>query len=124
VSSDELTLESVAEELDAVTKSGASLDKSKTDEADLTLGRLFRAVQKFNYLTQIQMNAKANLKPLDTGTMVPQPGDSLSILDDFDTWVQKIKQALSQIAKFLGAAQYSIGVQFPFAISVSITFNP
>ena len=116
----ELSLDSVAAELDAITLSAASLNNN-TDEAELALGRLFRAVQKFNYLTRAQLSP--NLKPFDSGTQVP-PSDSTGILQDFDTWVQKFKEALAQIAKVFGAAQYSIGVQFPFALSVSVTFAP
>jgi hypothetical protein len=114
MSSDALTLDSIEEELNGITQSIENLDSSNTEQGELAMGRLFRAVQKFNYLSQTSSPAK----PLDTGQPPP------SILDDFDTWVQKFKQALSEIATFLGAAQYTIGVQFPFTISVSITFVP
>jgi hypothetical protein len=114
MSSDALTLDSIEEELNGITQSIENLDSSNTEQGELAMGRLFRAVQKFNYLSQTSSPAK----PLDAGQ--PPPG----ILDDFDTWVQKFKQALSEIATFLGAAQYTIGVQFPFTISVSITFVP
>jgi hypothetical protein len=115
VSSDELTLDSIEAELDGITQSVKNMDSSKTEQGDLAMGRLFRAVQKFNYLSQTSSPAR----PLDAGVQ-PPPG----ILDEFDKWVQKFKQALSEIATFLGAAQYTIGVQFPFTISVSITFVP
>ena len=113
--STELTLDSVAAELDAITQSVSGQD-AKTEEAELALGKLFGAVQKFNYLSQAQLNA--SMKPLDAGP----PADTMGTLQDFDTWVQKFKEALAQIAKALGAAQYTIGVQFPFALSVSVTF--
>ena len=114
-----LSLDSISAELDDLTQSVKNLDASQTQEGELAMGRLFRAVQKFNYLSQTQMTTAA--KSLDSGGVpAPPPG----ILDQFDTWVQKFKEALAEIAKFLGAAQYTIGVQFPFTISVSITFVP
>ncbi len=118
MSSSAVTLESIEAEFNAITRSLKNPDTSEQEQGELAMGRLFRAVQKFNYLSQLQLNFTA--KSLDAGG-VPE---ALGILDQFDAWVQKFKQALSEIAKVLRAAQYSIGVQFPFSISVSITFIP
>jgi hypothetical protein len=121
MSSNDFSLDSIAVELAAITQSIDSLDKTSQTDAELALGRLFRAVQKFNYLSQIQVGQ--SMKPFDSGVQGPEVGDA-GILNDFDTWVQKFKEALAQIAKVLAASQYTIGVQFPFTISVSVTFVP
>ena len=123
MSSKDLTLDSILSELSAITQSIASLDKgSQTDQAELALGKLFGAVQKFNYLSQQQLGLSA--KPLDSGVQGPPAAGDTGILNEFDTWVQKFKEALDQIAKVLRASRYTIGVQFPFTIAVSITFIP
>jgi hypothetical protein len=121
MSSNEFSLDSIAVELAAITQSIDSLDKTSQNDAELALGRLFRAVQKFNYLSQTQLGQ--SMKPLDSSVQSAPAGD-IGILNDFDTWVQKFKEALAQVAKVLAASQYTIGVQFPFAISVSVTFVP
>jgi hypothetical protein len=118
-----LTLDSISNELDSIAESIASPGNgSQTNEAELALGRLLRAVQKFNYLSQQQLGQ--SMKPLDAGVQGPPALGDTGILNDFDTWVQKFKQTLEQIAKILEASQYTIGVQFPFTIAVSITFVP
>jgi|ERR1700726_4422826 hypothetical protein len=122
MSSNEFSLDSIAVELDAITQSINSVDKASQTDAELALGRLFRAVQKFNYLSQTQLGQST--RPLDSGVQGPPVTDNTGILNDFDTWVQKFKEALAQIAKVLAASQYTIGVQFPFAISLSVTFVP
>ncbi|HXQ91730.1 MAG TPA: hypothetical protein VN739_01895 [Nitrososphaerales archaeon] len=122
IASDELTTDSVEEELQGVIQSAENLGKAGSEDANIVFGRLLRTVQKMNYLSQLQMASKP-ISPLDESSTVPSIGTP-DILDNLDSLVQQIKQALEQIAKFLGAAQYTIGVQFPFTISVSITFTP
>jgi hypothetical protein len=117
-SSDELTTDTVEEELQGVIQSAENLGKAGSEDGNIVFGRLLRTVQKMNYLSQLQM-ASRPIQPQDTGSTTPS-----DILDNLDSWVQQIKQALAQIAKFLEASQYTIGVQFPFTISVSITFTP
>ena len=114
---DELTTDSIQQELEAVVQSAENLGKVGSEDGDAVFGSLLRTVQKMNYLSQLQMASK----PLDSTSTSVAPSD---ILNNLDSWVQQIKQALGQIAKFLEASQYTIGVQFPFAISISITFTP
>ena len=119
--SNELSLDSITSELNSITQSIAGLERG-SPEAELALGKLFRAVQKFNYLSQTQTAPSA--RSLDSGVQGPPAATDTGILEDFDIWVQKFKDALDQIAKVLAASQYTIGVQFPFTIAVSITFVP
>ncbi|MGI0090791.1 MAG: hypothetical protein ACREBS_03690 [Nitrososphaerales archaeon] len=136
----EITTDSVEAELKEVVDSAESLAGVETngqakEEADAILGRLFAVVHKFNYLLQTQMATKINpATPTTDGSTGTLPGARTSsatlsstgsdILNQFDSWIQTIKQAPSQIAKLLEAAQYTIGVQFPFGVSVSISFTP
>lgn len=39
------------------------------------------------------------------------------------SWIQKIKEALEAIAKYLKAAGFSVGVSVPFGLSISISFS-
>jgi len=119
---DDLTTDSVEAELHGVIQSAENLGKAGSEDANIVFGRLLRTVQKMNYLSQLQMASKP-ITPLDASSTTPS-SDTSDVLDNLDSLVQQIKQALAQIAKFLGAAQYTIGVQFPFTISVSITFIP
>jgi hypothetical protein len=110
MSTNEISLDSIAAELEAITLSNGSVDKGSQSDTELALRKLFRAVQKFNYLSRTQIDQ--SIKPFDSSTQASPKGD-MGILNDFDTWVQTFKEALEQIAKVLQASQYTIGVQFP-----------
>ena len=137
----QLTTDSLGAELKDIVDSAKSLaglesDDQASQQANIILGRLFAAIHKLNYLVQSQLADKLVEAPTTTantstvsppqtigsGAIIPSAGSD--ILNEFDSWIQTIKQALAQIAKFLKASQYSIGVQFPFSVSVSITFTP
>jgi len=110
----------------------------------MILGRLFATIHKLNYLVQSQLTDRiveapatvaaqptapagtsapsSSLQPTESSAMMPSTGSD--ILSKFESWIQTIKQALAQLARILKASQYTIGVQFPFGVSVSITFTP
>lgn len=45
------------------------------------------------------------------------------LTSELQRWIQKIKEALEAIAKFLKAANYSVGVSAPFGLSISMSFS-
>ncbi|MHB8566814.1 MAG: hypothetical protein ACYC7D_00665 [Nitrososphaerales archaeon] len=130
----EITSDSIGTELNEIADSAESLAQAESsvnsgDKGDLILGWLFASIHKLNYLLQSQLSDKSNLTaaasaPAEIGSRAILPSSGLDILNEFNAWIQIIKRALSQIAKILHAASYSIGVQVPFGVSVSITFTP
>jgi hypothetical protein len=111
-------METVSQELDELLSSieglGGSEDPDeKTARSNRLLGGLFRIVGKLNSL--LQPNSTAPTQPISIGT---------DILEAFDEWVVKIKQALYQLAKILSAQSYTIAFSIPLGLQVSITFTP
>jgi hypothetical protein len=126
-----ITLDSIAAEFDDLLSSIQGLasytdSKEQTEQSHTLLGSLFRVVSKLNYLLRQQMTREESALSMTQPASNQQSISTLdsSLLDSLDQWIQKIKQAFSQLAKFLGAASYTIGFQVPLGIQVSITFTP
>ncbi len=94
--------------------------KEKSEHSHRLLGTLFRMVGKLNYLLRSDFGAEGSKSPADQKGV--SPGSTL--LDSLDQWILKIKEAFSQLAKFLEAQSYTIGFGVPLGINVSITFKP
>lgn len=143
IASEEVTTDSVAAELEEIQDSLENLDQTKPDEATRALGQLYRTIQKLNYLLQVQMSTKLatssptaaalGQKSLFVEGIAPQTpsevppsavDDNTDVLNDLDEWIQRIKAVLAKLALFLNASHYTIGVQSPFSIVVSMTFEP
>ena len=124
-----VTIDSIKAELDEIARSVESLLGLKSDnqtiaQANTILGRLFATVHRLNYLFQSSMGLVQSSAAASDRVTASIPSAGSSILNEFDSLVQQIKDSLSKVAKLLKGTQYSIGVQFPFSISVSITFTP
>ncbi len=130
-----VTTDSIRNDLKGVVDSVESLvglepNSQTSAQADEILGRLFAIIHRLNYLIQSRMGDLQNASPPAVSSKVADqtkatvPPEASSLLDEFDSIVQNLKDALAKVAAFLRAAQYSIGVQFPFSINVSISFTP
>ena len=64
-------------------------------------------ISKLNYLLRQQMAKEENTVAQPAPNQQIASSIDSSILDSLDQWIQKIKQAFSQLAKFLGAASYT-----------------
>jgi ElaB/YqjD/DUF883 family membrane-anchored ribosome-binding protein len=128
-----ITIDSIRSDLKDIVDSIESLvgmepGNQSDAQANAILGRLFTIIHKLNYLIQSSMADFQN--PLQSSsnvaieTTATVPIEASDLLDEFDLIIQDLKEALAKVAKFLKAAQYTIAVQFPFSISVSITFTP
>ena len=74
---DQLTTDSIQQELQAVIQSAENLGKGGSEDGDVVFGSLLRTVQKMNYLSQLQMASK----PLDATSTPAAPSDILDNLD-------------------------------------------
>ena len=124
-----ITQNTVAAELDDLLNSIEGLDgytdpEEQSEHSHRLLGSLFRVISKLNYLLRQQMTKEENIVAQPAPNQQVSSSIDSSILDGLDRWIQKIRQAFSQLAKFLGAASYTIGFQVPLGIQVSITFTP
>jgi ElaB/YqjD/DUF883 family membrane-anchored ribosome-binding protein len=128
-----LTIDSIHSDLKDVVDSIESLvgaePSDQTDaQGNAILGRLFTIIHKLNYLIQSRMtdfqNVLQSSSTVATKTTTAAPNEASGLLDEFDSIIRDLKDALAKVAKFLKAAQYTLGVQFPFSISASITFTP
>ena len=117
----DITEDSVAAELEDLVHSieglSAITDKTQIEsKSHSLLGTFFGIVGKLNYLLHKELSE--GRKELGLGKAT-----SLSLLNSLDQWIQKIKHAISQLAKFLAAQSYTIGFSVPFGIDVDITFS-
>ena len=117
----DITEDSVAAEFQDLVHSieglSAITDKTQIDsKSHSLLGNFFGIVGKLNYLLRKELGEGRRELGLGKAT-------SLSLLNSLDQWIQKIKHAFSQLAKFLAAQSYTIGFSVPFGIDVSITFS-
>jgi len=116
-------LETVSQELDDLLSSIEGLGSykdldEKSAQSNRLLGGLFRIVGKLNNLLQPKLSEKS------TGPTLKPISIDADILEAFDAWIVKIKQALSQLAKILSAQSYTIGFSIPMGLQVSVTFTP
>lgn len=117
----DITEEAVAAELEDLVHSIEGLsgvtDKTQIEsKSHSLLGTFFGVVGKLNYLLRNELEGEHK-------EFRVRRASSSSLLNSLDQWIQKIKHAFSQLAKFLAAQSYTIGFSFPLGLDVSITFS-
>lgn len=96
----------------------ASEIRSHPGRIDSDLDKVLRATKHISsesHAYEILANlvlVSSRIKPSTTG-----------LTSELQSWIQKIKEALEAIAKFLKAVTYSVSVSAPFGLSISISFS-